>query len=275
MFIDNGDGTYTVRFYDPDGQPDYVTVDTMLPVYDGSPIYTNLGPTNNSLWLPLAEKAYAEWNETGNNPNASPPSVNDYASIEGGFMDYVDLQVLNVTATDDDWLTDESADVAALANPNMAVTIATDATFTSGADPDPATGLYNGHAYGIIGYNSANQTFQLYNPWGVDQPNQSLTWTQLQATCQLVTYVDTSQAVIPPLAGVTPPGTGVKATDPVLPTSITSRRSRRWAAPPRRVTPAARTMLGRAVLPSRSQSTPSRRTSRSPPPPSAPPWKQT
>ena len=70
MFIDNGDGTYTVRFYYfpvpgfADGQADYVTVDSMLPVNDGRPVYSAPG-AENSLWLPLAEKAYAEWNETG------------------------------------------------------------------------------------------------------------------------------------------------------------------------------------------------------------------
>jgi hypothetical protein len=62
-----------------------------------------------------------------------------------------------------------------------AVTIGTD---TSNASNDSLSyGLYGSHAYAVIGYNSSNGTFTLYNPWGVDQPTQALTWAQLQTVC--------------------------------------------------------------------------------------------
>ena len=54
MFIVNGDGTYTVRFYN-NGQADYVTVDSQLP--SG---YASLA---NELWVGLAEKAWAQYYE--------------------------------------------------------------------------------------------------------------------------------------------------------------------------------------------------------------------
>ena len=73
MFLDNGDGTWTVRFYN-NGVPDYVTVNSELPVdpsggvimgevagdllFDGME-HTATDP-NNVLWLELAEKAYAQ-----------------------------------------------------------------------------------------------------------------------------------------------------------------------------------------------------------------------
>src|SRR5439155_5891585 len=63
MFIDNGDGTFTVRFF-KSGIADYVTVDEMLPSRNGRFVYANNGdlvsdPTN-VLWVALAEKAYAQ-----------------------------------------------------------------------------------------------------------------------------------------------------------------------------------------------------------------------
>ena len=69
MFIDNGDNTWTVRFY-YNGTADYVTVDRMLPTSSRhASIYANYGAHSTSasteLWMALAEKAYAQWNETG------------------------------------------------------------------------------------------------------------------------------------------------------------------------------------------------------------------
>ena len=68
MIVDDGDNTWTVRFY-ANGTPDYVTVDRMLPTENGNLVFDDYGasPSNagNELWIPLVEKAYAEWNETG------------------------------------------------------------------------------------------------------------------------------------------------------------------------------------------------------------------
>src|SRR5262249_8281698 len=64
MFIDNGDGTFTVRFYN-NTWPDYVTVDRYLPAdtngkYVAANQSLNVSDTNNKLWVALAEKAYAQ-----------------------------------------------------------------------------------------------------------------------------------------------------------------------------------------------------------------------
>ena len=58
MFLDNGDGTWTVRFYD-NGVADYVTVTGMPPTASaGYLVYADYGSmVNNSadtLWIPLA-----------------------------------------------------------------------------------------------------------------------------------------------------------------------------------------------------------------------------
>ncbi len=192
MFVNNGDGTYTVRFY-VNGVADYVTVNTSLPTYDGSPIYEGLG-AGNSLWLPLAEKAYAQWNETG---NEGRDGTNTYASIEGGWMSDVDAQVLGAGAQDY-WNLNSSAQqalIAGMTDPSDAVTIATN-THTS-----RSSGLVGDHAYMVLGYDSANGTFQLYNPWGVDQPP-ALSWQQLQANCEGFTVAGTTGSVPFGSAGV-------------------------------------------------------------------------
>ena len=65
MFTDNGDGTYTVRFYNG-GKPDYVTVDSYLPAvtptsYRYPTRFVSLydRPITDT-WVALAEKAYAQ-----------------------------------------------------------------------------------------------------------------------------------------------------------------------------------------------------------------------
>jgi hypothetical protein len=56
---DNGDGTYTVRFYD-NGQARYITVDGDLYRYaTGNPIYAR-GANPREIWMSIIEKAYAQ-----------------------------------------------------------------------------------------------------------------------------------------------------------------------------------------------------------------------
>src|SRR5262245_48018977 len=72
MFIDNGDGSFTVRFFKPvNGQmvADYVTVDRYLPVNaNGQFVYANTRDfatnVHNDFWVALAEKAFAQINES-------------------------------------------------------------------------------------------------------------------------------------------------------------------------------------------------------------------
>jgi hypothetical protein len=216
MFIDNGDGTFTVRFYygtygtiynysdgsisagfsNNVGTVDYVTVDRMLPTSStGMLVYADYGAsytnTANSLWIPLAEKAYAQWNQTG---REGRDGLNAYASIQGGWMATVDAQVLGHNATDY-IMTNTQKQVAINAlSTHKAVTIGT--LSWSGTN----LGLYANHAYAIVGYNATTDKFTLYNPWGSDQPG-VLTWAQLQATCSQMAVADTTGTS--PILGVT------------------------------------------------------------------------
>jgi hypothetical protein len=208
MIINNGDGTYTVRFYTgmygttgyaADGgigagfvansmvTADYVTVDCVFPASTtGVLAYANYGnlcsSTANALWIPLIEKAYAQWNATG---NEGRDDTNSYCSIQGGWMATVYTQVLGHNASDY-IMTNTQEQIAknALAA-NKAVTIGT-LCFNGVVD-----GLYGCHAYAIIGYNQSTDTFILYNPWGFDQPTSGITWARLQADCSQMATVNT------------------------------------------------------------------------------------
>ena len=68
-------------------------------------------------------------------------------------------------------------------------------------------GLYPSHAYAIIGYNAAGDTFTLYNPWGSNQPGQ-LSWSQLQSATTQLCVCDASGTAPPAQA---PQSTGLSS----------------------------------------------------------------
>jgi hypothetical protein len=191
MFIDNGDNTWTVRFF-YNGVPDYVTVTRSLAVSGGYLIFDGYGSSywnaNNVLWLPLLEKAYVQWNEAGKTQRGS--YSNSYGAIEGGWMGDVYQQVLGYSTVYG--MSTSSSDAKstllnALAN-HQAVTVGTVYY------PKASTGLYGNHAYNVLSYNSSTGKFTLYNPWGCCQPSQ-LTWSQLSVNAD--SFAATSTASTP------------------------------------------------------------------------------
>jgi hypothetical protein len=210
MFVNNGDGTYTVRFYDGTygasynsngtyndgftsgtGKADYVTVNLSLPTTtSGMLVYADYGASKsnagNALWIPLLEKAYAQWNQTG---NEGRNGQNSYSAIEGGWMATVDAQVLGHNATDYMMTNATEQQLISALSSGQAVTIGT---------INDEYGLYGSHAYAVTGYNASSNTFTLYNPWGFDQPGQ-LTWSQLVSDCTGFTAVNAAGAT--PISG--------------------------------------------------------------------------
>lgn len=187
MFTDNSDGTYTIRFYAAGSGAtvaDYVTVNRMLPAYSNRTLaYSGYGKsltsTSTTLWIALAEKAYAQWNETG---KAGRDGTNRYAAIEGGWMSNVNAPVLGYQSTNYTLSTQQTL-INAL-NANQAVTIGTKTGVTAG-------GLYGSHAYVVTGYTASTGTFTLFNPWGTSHPT-PLTWAQLQANCSMFVVTNTT-----------------------------------------------------------------------------------
>ena len=183
MFIVNGDGTYTVRFFNGQ-QAEYVTVDSQLPVTSsGTLIFSGMGQrvtnTSNVLWVDLAEKAYAQINQSGWLREHLPGSgQNSYQAISGGYMSDVVLQV-----------TGHSSSVNNLGS--TGTTLA--AAFTSGhmvelgsINSPTDTSVVGDHCYAVVGYNATTKEFTLFNPWGINNGSNmpgliTLSWAQIEA----------------------------------------------------------------------------------------------
>jgi hypothetical protein len=163
MFIDNGDGTWTVRFFNGT-TADYVTVDRSLPINSsGQWVYASTGhaasSTGNELWVALAEKAYAQIDEAG---WIGQDNSNSYAGIAGGF---INAALTQITARGAQLVSLTSGDRTAMVN-------------------DWNAGQYlcidtSNHSYAVVGYNANQGTFTIYNPWGTSQ---EYTWTQVTST---------------------------------------------------------------------------------------------
>ncbi len=180
MFIDNGDNTYTVRFYD-NGVADYVTVDKYLPTTAaGTLAYANMGASSSAgkLWVALAEKAYAQLDESG---WIGHDSSNSYQGIASGWDGYADSQITGGSATYN-YLNFNAMVSAFNAGDLMGVN-----SKVSGTAADIAAN----HAYAVVGYNSSSQEFTLFNPWGVNGGYENgqlkpgtlqLSWSELTAS---------------------------------------------------------------------------------------------
>jgi hypothetical protein len=172
MFVDNGDGTFAVRFFN-NGVADYVTVDKYLPTdSSGRLVYAGIGTTasksTNELWVALAEKAYAQLAESGWSRSSSD-STNSYSAIEGGWMDAAMRQVTSLDTIDKSIASMSEKQLINLTNSNKLLT----AGFVNGSK----YGVVNNHAYTITAYNASTGKFFLRNPWG--SSHAELTWNQL------------------------------------------------------------------------------------------------
>jgi hypothetical protein len=185
MFIDNGDGTFAVRFYRKvhgHEVADWITVDRALPVDStGHLIYAGYGQSasdpNEVLWLALAEKAYAQLAASGWDHAAK--KVNSYATLdEGGFAVDVLQQALGEPARSFD-LTSENVF-------NAAVTSGDFITLDSKLHEAKASPVLEDHAYFVTAYNAGMNTYTIVNPWGPNFDDGAghpgtlqLTWRQI------------------------------------------------------------------------------------------------
>jgi hypothetical protein len=178
MFIVNGDGTYTVRF-NHSGVWEYVTVDSMLPATSsGRDIYANYGmsvtSTANPLWVALAEKAYAQMNESGwLRTFPGTKGVNSYDALSGGFM----FDALNQ-------ITARASGYSAVSQTNFVTAFSAHKLITFGSTSSPSDGVVGGHAYAVVSYNTSTRQVTLFNPWGINNGSApglvTLNWTQMQ-----------------------------------------------------------------------------------------------
>ena len=190
MFVDNGDGTYTVRFFN-NGTPQYVTVNRMLPAeaagtnafagwsgVDSSGQYdrfARLDNPTNTLWVALAEKAYAQLNESG---WTGLDGTNTYLAFNAGiYPDKAAAQITGYSAvvhklSSSSTLTDLIASLGA----GKAITI------TSNTKLADSNQVVADHAYVVADYDASTQMFTLYNPWGYENTSAVIHPTILHLT---------------------------------------------------------------------------------------------
>jgi hypothetical protein len=180
MFIDNGDNTFTVRFWN-NGTADYVTVDRYLPTNSsGYFVYANRGSQYNSsaneLWVAFAEKAYAQLNESG---WIYQDNTNTYNGIgKGGYLKDAFAHI-----------TGKNTSFGNRLNFNSIID-----TFNSGQlvgfgskSSGVASNIVSSHAYALINYNSSTQKFTLFHPWGVSTTSSKpsileLSWSDIESS---------------------------------------------------------------------------------------------
>jgi uncharacterized membrane protein len=180
MFTDNGDNTFTVRFQRNQAAADYVTVDRYLPTNSlGSFVYASKGNLynnpGNELWVALAQKAYAQLNQSGwINQN----NTNSYSGIgDGGYISDALTHITGYNTSLGNLLNFES--IVKAINLGEWIGLGTKSTVQS-------TNIVAGHAYTLVAYNSNNQKFTLFNPWGIDTSSSKpgileLTWSEIQS----------------------------------------------------------------------------------------------
>ncbi len=171
MFTDNGDGSFTVRFFN-NGVADYVTVDRYLPTYPGGGfMYANdssglaYNNANNELWVALAEKAYVQMSQSG---WTGQDVGNTYESIAGGWAKMTLEQITGRSAT---------ANLMNLSNIWTAFTSGQSiALHTNGTTE---AGIVGNHVYVFTGFNYTTGRYTVYNPWGGSDGPVELTGAQL------------------------------------------------------------------------------------------------
>jgi hypothetical protein len=155
--VANGNGTFNVTF----GHSAPITVNADLPVLrDGQLAYAQLG-ADDSIWVAVVEKAYAEFHN---------PKANSYATINGGWMGDVfnALGLANQSYT----ATNAKSLMTTLAADLKAKDFTTFATANKLARSGP---LIADHAYEVDSINDDSNgnavSVTLRNPWGNDVAN--------------------------------------------------------------------------------------------------------
>jgi hypothetical protein len=199
-FIDNGNDTYGVRFYNQ-GKAVYTTVDKRLPVMKDTNLLAFAGDDTHSpsseLWVALLEKAYIGFNtQVENRKNIG----NSYTAVAGGLADpikqitgldfteynyentrttlsvgsdgtgYTGLGLMSVSSEAKTAPTlDKQTLINALSTGSIGwlgsfIAKTVPPTYTYGGNG--AINFVGGHAYMLLGYNNASDTFTVRNPWG-------------------------------------------------------------------------------------------------------------
>jgi hypothetical protein len=170
---------FTVRFYRKDNAGlyvrDYVTVNRTLATLDngnyfggGNMPFAKIGgrhdDPNTELWVALAEKAYAQMNESGWLDGPSQLPINSYLAIELGYCGGAMEDIFGRGSTYKagvDFADKERLIQAMLSQKSIGVS-------SKSAANGIAANIVEQHCYVLIGYDAATDRFTLFNPWGIN-----------------------------------------------------------------------------------------------------------
>jgi hypothetical protein len=163
MLLDNGDNTYTVRFFTQDLKAEWVTVDNRLATTDGKNLF---GASNkDGLWAPIIEKACAQWREfnEGSSTRTGWDIIGNGDSVSSG------LQRITGRAANSYYTSSTSRDFSFnLIKDSLSTG---KAIMAAGVPSGNGLNLISSHAYSLTNaYISATgeQRVVVRNPWGID-----------------------------------------------------------------------------------------------------------
>ncbi len=197
MVRDNGDGTYSVRFYVNDGfgtVPEWVTVDGKLPENSGGGTMaasTLTDPTNGKqiTWVAIVEKAYAAFNSKD---HIGGSGADTYDGTSGGMASNAYQAITGQTAEDVPvWFMSDSQlyDHLSQANSGQTIMASTDASEDAGSN------IVASHCYTVLGTETRDgvQYVELRNPWddsGTDLSTFEIPLSQFRQDYSTVTLPD-------------------------------------------------------------------------------------
>jgi len=169
MISANGNGTYSVRFF-VNGQPDYVTVNSQLPLMtgyqwaNGSQLEFANGKTDD--WVALVEKAYAKLNAQTNAPHGMElnSASDSYAGITAG-----NGSALTLITDQSETPTTLSPGASASSLGSILKNLAS--SFSAGEEVLMSTpwwssgNLVGDHMYMVTGVNATTGALTIRNPW--------------------------------------------------------------------------------------------------------------
>ena len=185
-FIDNGNGTYGVKFY-LNGQVAYTTVNKSIPVqpWGNAAFGSNVNYSLSSeLWVSLMEKAYVQLNAQGNvQGESSWTGENSFQALEGGlaypikqisglnykyYSSYYNGAHMDAFDSGSLYSSDALTYKQTIINGLNAGAIGWLGSWGNTVGANGKTNLVSGHAFMLLGYNAATDKFIVRNPWGGD-----------------------------------------------------------------------------------------------------------
>ena len=169
MISTNGNGTYSVRFF-VNGQPDYVTVNSQLPVMggyewaNGSQLEFANGRTDD--WVAIVEKAYAQLNAQTNAPHGMElnSASDSYAGITAGNGSALTL-VTDQPETGTSLYANESTSALGSILTNLASSFSAGEEVLMSTPWNSSGNLVADHMYMVTGVNAATGALTIHNPW--------------------------------------------------------------------------------------------------------------